>query len=499
MGLTAHRTSPRGVNAAQGDTRLNVALDKLRLERLYWGMKRGIIWLLLVVSTAAFSQTVIEKSIPFDGSGKVTVVTRALRDQLKLFPDVKDFANARLLQSDTAFVLEITLANGDRQRYALSAEERDNLRRQIEQQLLATPSAALNQKGRGLFLLSQLPMAMAWYSPAVLAITKPSNSTIGVATYMISASAFFFAPLLMTRNVPMTEAQATMSVDYGYYGVIDGFSITDLLGMGNLFSSDNVSGQGRAAVMLATSIGGQFLGYHLGRPYSLGQARYASLVTDCGIVDGLMLGTFVQTFRDDNLEGNSKLNSAFMLAGTGAAGYLAHRLVRNQSWTEGQAIVTGLGSVFGPLVANGAYWSVAPNIASEHLFNYGSFLALAGNVAGTWFAQRLVRETPIANSGAFIATGTTLGTGLLGAGLGFLISNADNNNPEAWRWITGFGTVGVATGFMLGTKLAKDVTRSSQYQGSLRFNLDLASIAAGAVTYTTSRRFSAPRLITLSF
>jgi hypothetical protein len=65
--------------------------------------------------------------------------------------------------------------------------------------------------------------------------------------------------------------------------------------------------------------------------------------------------------------------------------------------------------------------------------------------------------------------------------------------------MTGFATVGVAGGFLLGTKLAKDVTQSSQYQGSLRFNLDLASIASGAMTYATSRRFAAPRLITVSF
>jgi hypothetical protein len=120
-------------------------------------------------------------------------------------------------------------------------------------------------------------------------------------------------------------------------------------------------------------------------------------------------------------------------------------------------------------------------------------------VAGTWYAQRLVREIPITNSGAFIATGTTLGTGLLGAGIGFLISNTSNTDPEAWRWITGFGTAGVAGGFLLGTRLARDVTKSAQFQSNFRFNLDLASIAAGAVTYTTSRRFSAPRLITFSF
>jgi hypothetical protein len=188
-----------------------------------------------------------------------------------------------------------------------------------------------------------------------------------------------------------------------------------------------------------------------------------------------------------------------MLAGSGAAGYLAHRLVRNQSWTEGQAIVTGLGSICGPLVANGAFWTLAPDRAAEHSLNYGSFLALAGNVAGTWFAQKLVREAPISNSGAFIATGTTIGAGLLGSGIGFLISNSAKDDPQAWRWITGFGSVGVAGGLMLGQKLAKDVTRSAQFQSRGRFHLDLASIAAGAVTYTTSRRFSAPRLITLSF
>jgi len=462
-------------------------------------MKKGIIWILLVVSTAAFSQTVIEKQVPFDNSGKVMVISRALRDQLRLFSEVKDFAGARLWQSDATFVLEVTHANGNRERNPLTADERDNLRQQVEHPLAVTPSAAVNQKGRGLFLLSQLPIALAWYSPAVLAITGATD-VVAVGTYMVSASAFFFVPLVMTRNAPMSEAQATMSVDYGYYGVADGFALATLIGLDNLFNSEGKSPQAGAAVELAASIGGQFLGYRLGRTHTLGQARYASLLTDCGIGDGLLLGTFLQTFRGNILEGNGRLNSALTLLGSGAGSYVGYRLARKQSWSEGQAFVTGLGSICGPLVANGAFWTVATRgVASNHGFNFGSFLALGGNVAGTWYAQRLVSETPITNSGAFIATGTTIGGGLLGAGLGLLISRADKNNIESWRWSTGLGTVGLAGGFMLGVKLAKDVTASAQAQGSIRFNLDVASLAAGAVSYGATRRFSAPRLITLTF
>jgi hypothetical protein len=465
-------------------------------------MKRGIVWILLVVSTAAFSQTVIEKQVPFDSSGKVLVISRALRDQLKLFPEVKNFASARLLQSDATFVLEITLTNGDHQRSTLTAEERDNLRRQVELQLAATPSAGLNQKGRGLFLISQLPIAMGWYSTALNSVFGWSDANVIVSTYLLGTAGFFFVPLLMTRNLPMTEAQAVMSVDYGYYGALNSFAITTLFGMGSILSSDpypDWTGRARAGILLATSIGGQFGGYQLGRHYSLGQARYASLLTDCGMVDGLLLGNFVQTLHDDGTEGHSKLNAALTLIGSGAGGYLGYRLTRQQSWTEGQAIVTGLGSIFGPLVANGAFWTVASDRATQHFLNYGSFLALAGNAAGTWFAQRLVRDAPITNSGAFIATGTTIGGGLFGAGIGYLIATGMESDPGAFRWMTGFATAGFAGGFVLGTKLAKDVTQSSQYQGSLRFNLDLASIATGAMTYAASRRFSAPRLITLSF
>ncbi len=465
-------------------------------------MKRGILWILFLISTAAFSQTVIEKPVPFDGAGKVMVMTRALRDHLRLFPEVKDFANARLLQSDATFVLEITLTDGSRQRSSLTADERETLRGQIEHQLAVSPSAAINQKGRGLFLLSQLPIAMAWYSPAVLVITNASGAA-AVGIYMISASAFFFVPLIMTRNAPMSEAQATMSVDYGYYGVADGFALATLIGLGNLFNSGGKSMQAGAAVELAASVGGQFLGYRLGRPYTLGQARYASLLTDCGIVDGLLLGTFLQTFKGNDFNGNGRLNSALTLVGSGAGGYVGYRLARKQSWSEGQTFVTGLGSIFGPLVANGAFWTLAPKSAANHGFNYASFLALGGNAAGTWYAQSLVQKTPITNSGAFITVGTTVGGGLLGAGIGYLITNAYKSTTpgaeESWRWTTGLATVGVASGFMLGVKLAKDVTASSQYQGSLRFNLDVASIASGAMTYASSRTFSAPRLITISF
>jgi hypothetical protein len=468
-------------------------------------MKTGIILAILLACAAAFSQTVIEKQVPFDGAGKVTVVTRALRDQLKLFPEVRDFASARLLQSDATFVLEITLTDGSRQRSSMTADERETLRGQIEQQLAVMPSAAINQKGRGLFLLSQLPIALAAYSPGLLAITRVTG-TNAVALYMIGAAGFYFGPMYLTRHVPMTEAQAVMSVDYGYYGIFNSFAVTTLLGMGNLFSSNSTAWQGqvRAGVLFATSVGGQFLGYRLGRPFSLGQARYASLLTDCGMVDGLLLGTFLQTFNKTSVEGNSKLNSALTLVGSGAGGYLGYRLAGQRNWTEGQAFITGLGSVFGPLVANGAFWTVAPNSAFDnHGLNYSSFLALAGNTAGTWYAQRVVRETPITNGGAFIATGTTIGGGLLGGGIGYLISNAYSNNSsstlESWRWIFGSATLGVAGGFMLGVKLAKDVTASSQYQGSLRFNLDVASIASGAMTYASSRTFSVPRLVTISF
>lgn len=483
-----------------------VLLDKSDHGSLYSGMKRGISLVLLLVSTAVFSQTVIEKPVAFDGAGKVMVISRALRDQLKLFPVVGDFASARLLQSDATFVLEVTLNNGNRERTVLSADEADKLRQQVESSLAASPTSTINQKGRGLFLLSQLPIALAAYSPGLLAITRVSG-TNAVALYMIGAAAFYFGPMYLTRHASMTEAQATMSVDYGYYGIFNSFALTTLFGMGNLFSSDDNTawqGQVRAGVLFATSVGGQFLGYRLGRPFSLGQARYASLLTDCGMVDGLLLGTFVQTFNKTSVEGNSKVNSALTLVGSGAGGYLSYRLARQRNWTEGQAFITGLGSIFGPLVANGAFWTAAPNSAFDnHGLNYSSFLALAGNAAGTWYAQRVVRDVPITNGGAFIATGTTIGGGLLGGGIGYLISNAYSHNPsstlESWRWIFGAGTLGVAGGFMLGVKLAKDVSAAAAYQGSLRVNLDLASVAAGAMTYASSRTFSAPRLVTISF
>lgn len=462
-------------------------------------MKRGISWILLLASTVVFAQTMIEKPIPFDGAGKVMVVTRALRDQLKLFPEVKDLAGARLLRSDSIFVLEITLNNGDRERTILSADERDRLRHQVESGLAATPMATVNQKGRGLFLLSQLPIAMAAYSPGLLAITR-AEGTGAVALYMIGAAGFYFGPMYVTRRMAMTEAQAVMSVDYGYYGIFNSFAITTLLGMGNLFSSNSAAWQGqvRAGVLFATSVGGQFLGYRLGRPFSLGQARYASLLTDCGMVDGLLLGTSVQTFNKNSVEGNGKVNSALTLVGSGAGGYVGYRLARQQNWTEGQAIVTGLGSIFGPLVANGAFWTVASDATlHNHGLNYSSLLALAGNAAGTWYAQHLMRNSPVTDGGAFIALGTTIGGGLLGSGLGYLVSNMYSSSDS--RWISGMGTIGIAGGFMLGTKLAKDVATSSLDQGSLRFNFDLASVASGVMTYASSRTFSAPRLITISF
>jgi hypothetical protein len=457
-----------------------------------------VLILIVLLTGAAFAQPVIEQPVPFDSSGRVFAIDRAMRNRFGLFPDAEFFSNARLWLSPAGYVLELGRTDSTRERRLLTEPEFLELKQQLA---LKLPSRlGLDQSGRGLFLLSQLPLALAWYSPAMLSLINPPDGTIGAAIYTTTAAAAFFAPLVITRNATVTQAQASMSVDYGYYGVFDGFALSSLIGWRNFFNQSEGPGwqyRATSAMMLATSVGGQVLGNYLGRRFTLGQARYASVLTDCGLADGLLTGIFLQSAGDNSLDGASRLNAALTIVGSLAGGYAGYKLGLARPWTEGQALVIGAGGFFGPLVADGAMVTV---VTDQALIDHGmpllSGFAVLGNVGGTYLAQRLVADRPISTSAGFMAIGATVGGGLLGAGLGLAIFGRMNQSQHI---IAGFATAGTAGGFALGVKLARDLSGTAGFQSRQRIRLDFGQALAGAMSYSRGRAFSAPRLVTIEF
>ncbi|HTW90954.1 MAG TPA: hypothetical protein VMH22_04530 [bacterium] len=456
---------------------------------------------LFVLVGALAAQPVVEKAVPFDSSGHVYSIDRQLRSRLGLFPDAGDIVLARMWLSPAGHVLEFTRPDSSRERIVLTDAEFGQLLSDVREKL--PTEFGLDQSGRGLFLLSQIPLAGAWYTVAtVYLLNLQDGRAIGTVATLTAATAYFL-PMIITSHTSVTQAQAAMSIDYGYYGVFNGYALASLLGLRNLFESsayaDQRTMQAASGLMLVTSIGGQILGSHLGQRLELGQERFASVMTDCGLLDGLDLGICVQSISDNSAEGGHLLNSALTIAGTVGGAYLGHTWGRQQHWTEGQATCFGTAGIFGPAVLNGAFWTVAPSSWGEqHVLPLLTGLALAGNVGGIYLADRLVGETPITNSAGLMALGTTIGGGLLGAGLGWAIWG-NLSHEQDFRGLLGLTTVGFGAGYWYGIKFAKQMSSNESSHADNRLKIDFGQALCGALSYGSNRTFAAPRLVSVAF
>lgn len=456
---------------------------------------------LLVLTGALAAQSVVEKAVPFDSSGRVYSIDRQLRSRLGLFPDAGDIMLARMWLSPTGHVLEFTRPDSSRERMTLTEAEFSQLLRDVRAKL--PTELGIDQSGRGMFLLSQIPLAGAWYTVAtVLLLDLHDGRAIGTVATLTAATAYF-VPMVITNHTSMTQAQAAMSIDYGYYGVFNGYALASLLGLRNLFESsdylDQRTEQAASGLMLVTSIGGQILGSHLGQRLELGQERLASVTTDFGLLDGLALGTCVQSISDNSVEGGHLLNSALAIASTVGGAYFGRGLATQRHWTEGQATCFGTAGVFGPAVLNGAFWTVAPSSWGEqHALPLLTGLALVGNVGGIYLANKLVGETPITNSASLMALGTTIGGGLLGAGLGWAIWG-NFSHAQDYRGLLGLTTVGLGAGYWYGVKFAKEMSSNESFHADSRLRIDFGQALCGALSYGSNRSFAAPQLVSVTF
>ena len=88
---------------------------------------------LLLVPAARMSAQIVERPVPFDSAGLVTVMTPFLAEKAALrppwWPVSGDFTEARLYTAnDSTYVLAVARRTGVVERYALSATDRDAIR-----------------------------------------------------------------------------------------------------------------------------------------------------------------------------------------------------------------------------------------------------------------------------------------------------------------------------------------------------------------------------------
>jgi hypothetical protein len=416
---------------------------------------RFALWLaaLLLWAGAARAQ---EVQVPLDERGRVEVVDAALAARLGLFEDeYPGFREARLFQAaDSSYVLEITLLRDGRtarQRVPLTAAQAAELRRRVSGRVAErAPQAGLDQNGRYLLLGQTTLLGVGFYSWAVPLIANASD-TEAVSLGLLSVGASFFLPYALTEGKPVTYGMANLSRYGATRGIAHGLLAYELLGGGGDGGEDCVydpelgfsvcdydgdpGERGSAATALLASVGEGVAGYLWARNEDMTAGRANAIGTggDFGLLGGLGLAYVAGT--DDIGE---RTTAAIALPAAAAGIYAAHRISAGRDYTWGDADVVYTAGALGILV--GAAAGDLVTLEERPL----AAAAMLGGAAGLYFGGRHVRGTDFTVGQASLNRLGTIAGGLVGLGLGALVS-VEEEDPTAA--ITG-AALGATLGYL---------------------------------------------------
>jgi hypothetical protein len=399
-----------------------------------------------------------ETQVAFDQEGKVPVVDKVLEARLGLFPEYEGFEEARLFQSgDSTFTLDVLYRAGDKLQKVSRPLSRDQvlaLRARVTAAVRAkAPAVGLDQSGRSAFLIGTALMSLGYYGWAVPYSLNIDDGRAYGGLYMLTSSAGFFAPFLLTRNRSVTDAEATLSLYGATRGIIHGWCYGALL-----VGEDRETRDSIVAGMLA-SLAENAAGFWAADKLKMGAgtAEAVSAVGDFGL--GLGWGAHYVIDRH-----NEKLEAGAMLGGS-AAGILAGGvLARSQHYTRGDAYVLRAAGTLGAYVGMAASASVSDDEKSAVA------CSMTGAVAGLAVGHYLLGGRDFTTGQGVIINISEVAGGLLGSGLLF-ITGADSD--PVWPYMAA-SSVGAAAGFWatylsLGGK-ARTHGRESPHS-SLRLNL----------------------------
>src|SRR5688500_19508992 len=151
---------------------------------------------LLLLPTLRVHAQVIERPVPFDNNGLVTVMTPFIADRAGLrppwWPVSGEFTDARLFTAnDSTYVLAVTRRTGGVERYALSATDRDAIRAVVSR--LPRETIVARTDARNAFIRGQTLLGLTVYAPAFAGAIGDNASTASAAYLVVAGGSFFAA------------------------------------------------------------------------------------------------------------------------------------------------------------------------------------------------------------------------------------------------------------------------------------------------------------------
>jgi hypothetical protein len=435
-----------------------------------------IIGALLCLPLARSFAQVIERPVPFDSAGLVTVMTPFLADRAALrppwWPVSGDFRDARLYTvTDSTYVLAVTRRTGVVERYSLSAVDRDAIRAVVSR--LPRETIMARTDARNAFIRGQSLLGLAGYAPA-FAIAITNNDASRGAAYLVVAGGTFFAASELSRHIFIGRPQTDLAFNLGHNGLLAGWATGYLL---------HANDEGQAAGAFIGGIAGVAIGLHAARNMVESDAIGAGFGSDIGALIGF--GT-AEALRGDlqcpaqldqsgaPIECSRRLSDRAVVALTLASGIIGYPLGVLYPRNANYNVTPGDIQTLWPSAGLGAL--AASVFLDDNPSNEAVAAALtAGGVVGMVVGDRfLVRRFDHSRAdGGRVTVGAVAGA-LMGAGVAALTNTNDPNR----RLVTGLG----AAGGLIGIIATERYVDASPDAGRSRFRVTFnpASIAFAA-------------------
>jgi hypothetical protein len=186
-----------------------------------------IIGALVSLPVARMSAQIVERPVPFDSAGLVTVMTPFLAEKAALrppwWPVSGDFTEARLYTAnDSTYVLAVTRRTGVVERYSLTGTDRDAIRAVVSR--LPRAVIVARNDARNAFIKSQTILGLLAYGPT-FAGAMADNSAAATAGYLVVAGGTFFAASEIARRNSISRAQSDLAFNMGHNGALAGWAV----------------------------------------------------------------------------------------------------------------------------------------------------------------------------------------------------------------------------------------------------------------------------------
>ena len=442
-----------------------------------------LLFLVFAVTSVSKAQ---EVQVPLDREGKIEVIDSGLEKKLGLFSTYQNFLEARLYQvSDTSYVLEITYQVGERTlktRSPLSVSQVADLREKVSQRItVQAPETRLNHEGRAWMLVGSAALSLGYYGWAVPVALQVEDGKTAVALYMLTGGAGFFVPLALTGSIDVTDAQAISYIYGGTRGILHGVFLNYLL------TGGDATARGGISWGMLGSIGESIAGFSLASQKTAGTASTIGVCGDIGL--GLALGTSgLFDFYDS---GQERALAATILLGSGMGFVAGNLLAKDQPYTRGDAFVlegTSLLGAYIPLAALDLF-----GVKGGKTYTAAS---MAGAVTALYVAHGyLLRGKDFTTGQGIMIQLGTLGGGLIGAGIAYLLSS---DRGDATLFLTS-SAIGALGGFALTYGQFSGQAQVGESSSSWRLNLIPTGLLASKFVNDPSRSFSRLPFLNLEY